>query len=248
MKSFYLFLIGVLLAPTAFAQIDSSSSYFQQFQDEVAVMNTFKAENFVNTFEVPSFENDVVTVDYEALNPPQDQVEFLKSMLALSAGFGLIESQTLWCLGASYFYNLRTWQTMALYGALGFMYSGFSNDGVSQNIVDFQLQLLMFTTIMKLQEIRFVYGLLVGYGLGTEKFDNFKYDINRFTLAAVLGLQLLMSPRWSLLLQTNVFAYQSLKLKPESGGEFSDNVTGLFLNKNSLLTLSVLFYLGNRSQ
>ena len=51
------------------------------------------------------------------------------------------------------------------------------------------------------------YWCFIGYGLDSEKFDDFKYDINRFTLVALLGLELLMSPRWSLLLQTHLCVF-----------------------------------------
>ena len=137
-------------------------------------MNSFNDNNFVNTFEVPTFEDDVITVEYEALNTPMDEVTFVKKMAALTLGLGLIESQFSWCLGGSYYHMLNRWKRMALYGALGFLYNGFSDDGVSFNIVDFQLQLLMFTALMSLNEIRLVYGLSFGYGIGSEKFDGFR--------------------------------------------------------------------------
>lgn len=246
MKSIFTLILGVLLSPMVFAQLNFSDSYFQQFEKEVAIMNSFDDHNFVNTFEIPSFEDDVVTVEYEALSTPMNEVSFVKKMAALTVGIALIESQFSWCLGGSYYHMLKRWKRTALYGALGFLYTGLSDDGLSFNVVDFQLQMLMFSALKSLSEIRLVYGLSFGYGLGAEKFDDFKYDISRFTVAAVVGLQLLMSPVWSLLLQTNLFAYQSLTQKPESGGEFTTNTTGFFFNKNQLLSLSVLFYLGRK--
>jgi putative flippase GtrA len=102
----------------------------------------------------------------------------------------------------------------------------------------------MFHTIPRLREIRLIYGILGGYGFGSEKFDNFTTDITRVTLAVVMGFQLILSATWSLALQTNIVTNTNWTFKPESGGEFKNDFTNFLINKNNILTLSLLSNLG----
>ncbi|MEM1002092.1 MAG: hypothetical protein AAGH46_05545 [Bacteroidota bacterium] len=244
MKSIYALIIGLLFTPMTFAQLDYNESYFQEFEKKVAVMNAFDDSNFVNTFEVPSFEDEVVTVEYEAREAVMSDTPFMRNMQGILAGFGVVESAFSWCIGASYYLMLKRWERMAFYGALSVLYSGLSDDNLSQNIIEFQLQTLMFTALAALSEIRLVYGLSFGYGFGSRKINSFKEDLTRLTIAAVIGLQLLMSPTWSLLIQTSPFAYTNSKFKYE-GFEQTENITSFLINKNNLLTLTAVFYLWN---
>ena len=210
-----------------------------------------KAEDFTN------IETDNILVDFKSYleNKPElstkiyeqvklEDIVFALQMLSVGAGVAFGEDQTSWCLQATYYYRLKLFQRSALYASLGTMYSGYSYNDLSENLIDLQLRLLMFHTISALNEIRLLYGLLAGYGFGNEKYNDYKTDITRLTLAAVVGFQLMLSTRWSLALETNILAYNSLKYKPEGGGEYKDNFTNFFINKNNLLTLSLLFNLG----
>lgn len=247
MKTFYALIFSIAFSSSLLAQ-HQPTDYFQPFEDHVTALNSFKAENFVNTFEIPSLKDELITLDYKPKASPEDTVNFIRSMVGIGLGIGFAEDETLWCLGASYFYRLSLMKRSALYGSLGLMYNGFSNDFFKQNLIDVQLQLLMFHALRNLTEIQLVYGILGAYGFGNEKYDGFKTDLSRVTLAAVLGIYLTMSTTWSLLLQTNVFTYQSLTAKPESGGKFTSDYTGFFLNKASLLSLTVLIHLNRAKQ
>lgn len=248
MKSFYSLVFYFALSIPLFAQNEEPAEYFQHFEENASLLNSFKAENFLNTFKVPSFKDDLITLEYKPAVQQENTVKFIRTMLGIGAGLGFTEDETLWCLGASYFYRLKLMQRSALYGSLGLMYNGLSNDLFNQNLIDVQLQLLMFQSIRNLTEIQLVYGILGAYGFGSEKYDGFKSDLSRVTVAAVLGVYLAISSTWSLLLQTNVFTYQSLTAKPQSGGKFKTDYTGFFLNKASLFSLTVLIHLTNSKQ
>jgi hypothetical protein len=209
-----------------------------------------KAEDFTN------INTDYILDDFKSYleNKPElstifseEQVEeilFAIQMIAVGAGLGVGEDETSWCLHATYYYKLRQFQRSALYGSLGLTYNGLNINDQSRNIVDLQLRLLMFHTISQLNEVRLIYGLLGGYGFGSEKFNNFNTDITRVTLAVVMGFQLMLSTRWSLSLQTNVVSHNSWTFKPESGGEFKNDFTNFLIMKNNLLTLSLFFNIG----
>ena len=228
-------------------QLNAQSEFFNDFNlDEKGI----KAEDFAN------LETDYILDDFKSYiaNKPElstkafdEQVEdilFAIQMIAVGAGLGLGEDETSWCFHAAYYYKLRQFQRSALYASLGVAYNGLSIGDRTQSLVDLQLRLLMFQTISQFNEIRIIYGLLGGYGFGSDKFDNFTTDITRITLAVVMGVQLMLSTRWSIAIQTNLAAHTSFTYKPESGGEYKNDFTNLLIMKNNLLTLSLFFNLG----
>ena len=80
-----------------------------------------------------------------------------------------------------------------------------------------------------------------------EYFGTLSYaDITRINVALVAGFQLMLAARWSLAIQTNIVAHNRWTYKPESGGEFKNDFTNFFFNKNNLLTLSLIFHLKKR--
>ncbi|MFC0603463.1 hypothetical protein [Winogradskyella pulchriflava] len=178
----------------------------------------------------------------EQINP--EDLIFVMQMLAVGAGVGFGEDETLWCLQAAYYYRLKLFQRSALYASLGAAYEGASIGDSAQSLVDLQLSLLMFQTISQFNEIRLIYGLLGSYGFGSDKYNSFTTDITRITLAVVMGVQLMLSTRWSIALQTNIIAHRALTYKPESGGEYKNDFTNFLIMKNNLLTLTLLFNLG----
>ncbi len=229
-------------------QLNAQSEFFNDFNlDEKEI----KAEDFANLDteyildDFKSFIENKPEVSLKALEEqkPEDII-FALQMLAVSAGLGFGEDETLWCLQAAYYYKLRQFQRSALYAAFGVKYEGLSFNDNTQSLVDLQLRLLMFHTISQLNEVRLIYGLLGGYGFGNEKFSNFTTDITRITLAVIVGVQLMLSTRWSVALQTNLVAHNSWTYKPESGGEYKADFTNFLIMKNNLLTLSLFFNLG----
>jgi opacity protein-like surface antigen len=241
-KSFNVpFILLFFICSCAFSQ--NGPNLNSTLESENNIFSVFKLQD-VKLYT--PLEEKQITIDYVENQDPA--LAFARTMLGVGAGFGFGEDQTLWCLHAAYYLRLKMFTNSALYGSFGAAYSGLNNDNFSQSIVDMQLKLLMFSTISRLNEIRLIYGILGAYGFGSDKFDGFTTDITRFTLAAVLGLQLMLAANWSIALITNMFTYQSQTLKPESGGEFKDNFTNVLINKNNLLTLSLIFHLGNKNR
>ncbi|WP_299121348.1 hypothetical protein [uncultured Winogradskyella sp.] len=233
-----------------FMQLNAQSEFFNDLnlnQKEI------KAEDFTNVetgYILDDFkfftENkpELSLIAYEEQKP--EDIIFAMQMLAIGAGLGLGEDETLWCLHAAYYYKLRQFQRSALYASLGLTYNGLSIGDTTQSLVDLQLKFLMFHTISRLNEIRLIYGLLGGYGFGSEKFNSLTTDFTRITLAVIVGFQLMLSTRWSLALETNLVAHNRWTFKPESGGEFKNDFTNFLINKNNLLTLSLIFNLGKK--
>ncbi|MDH7913777.1 hypothetical protein [Winogradskyella sp. SYSU M77433] len=247
MKQKILYSVLILLFSLSY-KIQAQSNSLTDFKFN---KKEIKAEDFTN------IETDYILEDFKYYleNKPElstkvneqikpEDIVFALQMLSVGAGVAFGEEQTSWCLQAAYYYRLKLFQRSALYTSLGAMYSGYSYDDLSENLIDLQLRIIMFHTISTLNEIRLLYGLLAGYGFGNEKYNDYKTDITRLTLAAVVGFQLMLSTTWSLALETNILAYNSLKYKPDGGGEYKDNSTYFFINKNNLLTLSLLFNLG----
>ena len=225
-------------------------------------------------FKIPSYEpesvidkitanvkSDLSILDleeFEVVNiddvEPQDAVQtlvYIANMIALGAGIGFGENEFLWCLHAAYYMRLMAFSRSALYGSLGVAYNGGDLDTYKTSLVDMQLKILMFTAISKMMEIRLLYGPMFAYGFGHQKFNfegsSYKDKLTQFTVALIVGFQLMLAPSWSLALQTNMLTYQSQTWKPEGGGSESKNDTtfGLF-NKNNIFALSLYFHLGGR--
>ncbi|EDP72830.1 hypothetical protein FBALC1_17052 [Flavobacteriales bacterium ALC-1] len=231
-----------------FMQLNAQSQFFNDFNFNE---KEIKAEDFTNLeidYILDDFKSflenkpEVSLKTFEEQNP--EDIIFAMQMLAVGAGLGLGEDETLWCLHAAYYYKLRQYKRSALYASLGLVYDGLSIGDRTQSLIDLQLKLLMFHSISKLNEIRLIYGLLGGYGFGNEKYNNFTTDITRVTLAVIMGVQLMLSTRWSIALQTNLITHRALTYKPESGEEYKNDFTNFLIAKNNLLTLSLFFNIG----
>ena len=217
------------------------------FNDGLSVFSFMNVEDFNEGVDLYTLDEKVVTLDYlETNQDPAEVVAYALTMIAFGAGFGFISDQTLWCLHAAYYLRLAMYTKSALFAAAGVVYNGLSGDNLNSSLIDFQLKLLMFTAITRYNQVRLIYGLLLGYGLGSDTFNsNFKSDITRITAALVMGFHILLTAQWSIMFQTNIFAYQSQTIKPDSGGEIKDNTTWGLINKNNLLALSLVWTLKN---
>ena len=248
MKTKFSYLISVVLL-CFLMQVNAQSEFFNDFNLD---KKEIKADDFTNLktdYILDDFKSfvenkpDLSTKGFEEQIKPDDII-FAVQMLAVGLGFGFGEDETLWSAHAAYYYRLKLLQRSALYASLGAAYSGLSVGDRTQSLVDLQLRFLMFHAISQLSEIRLIYGLLGGYGFGSEKFNNFTTDITRVTLAVVMGFQLMLSTTWSLALQTNIITNTNWTFKAESGGEFKNDFTNFLINNNNILTLSLLFNLG----
>lgn len=247
MKTKFSYVLSIVLL-CFFMQVNAQSEFFNDFnldQKEIKAedFNNLETEYILEDFK--SFMENKPEVNLKALEEqkPEDII-FAMQMLAIGAGLGFGEDETLWCLHAAYYYKLRQFKRSALYASLGLVYDGLSIGDRTQSIIDLQLKLLMFHTISQLNEIRLIYGLLGGYGFGSDKYNNFTTDITRITLAVVMGVQLMLSTRCSIALQTNMITHRALTYKPESGEEYKNDFTNFLIAKNNLLTLSLFFNLG----
>ncbi|WP_243473438.1 hypothetical protein [Winogradskyella sp. MH6] len=239
--------IAILLICT---KLNAQSEQFTDFNlDKKEITSgdfiTLDTESILEDFRTQLENRLELSEKFNEQVSPNDIV-FAMQMLGVGAGLGLGEDETLWCLQAAYYYRLKLFQRSALYGSLGIDYNGASIGDQTQNLFGFQLGLMMFQTISALNEVRLIYGLLGGYGFGSEKFNGFTTDITRINVALVAGFQLMLAARWSLAIQTNIVAHNRWTYKPESGGEFKNDFTNFFFNKNNLLTLSLIFHLKKR--
>ncbi len=236
----------------------SASLYSQSdFQFKIP---SYELESVIDkiTTNVKSDLNIVELENFEVVNlddvEPQDAVQtilFITNMMAIGAGVGFGENEFLWCLHAAYYMRLMAFNKSALSASIGMAYSGGDLDTYKTSLIDIQLKILMFTAISKMMEIRLLYGPMFAYGFGTQKYDfegfGSKDKLTQFTLALIVGFQLMLATNWSLALQTNIFAYQSQTWKPDGGGsENKNNTTFGFFNKNNIFALSLYFHFGGR--
>lgn len=227
----------------------------QFYEEETSVFSNVNVDDLAEGVDLYSIDEATLHVDYYEEQTPEEVAAFALTMLAVGAGLGFGDNDTLWCLHAGFYLRLALFSRSAFYGVLAAVYNGQNNDvgssgessfKLKRSLIDFQLKFLMFTAISTLLEVNFMYGILLAYGIGNEKFDNFKTDINQFTAAAVIGFYLVLSSAISIALHTNLFAYTDTKFKPESGNEFNQDSTRFLLNKGSIFAVSLLFHLNNR--
>lgn len=226
--------------------------------------NIFKAilDNTQDTFAVASYEetnletqsNELfgITDEFrdsyaiEDQKPEEVVAIFARTLLALGAGFGFGSDDTLWCLHAAYYLRAAMFANSALYVSLGALYSGLSGNTFNRSLLEIQFRALMFTPITRYKQVNFMYGLMLAYAFGADKFDNGKTDFTRLTLALVVGFQIILTTQLSLMLQTNMLAHVRNTFKPEGGGEFKDNSTWGLINKNNIFGISLVWALANR--
>jgi hypothetical protein len=235
----------------------NSQSLYESPTDLTTFNSSFdlnQSYTFTNDQESFNFTEALNSVDEtlgleEEVHDPQDLIRFASTMLAVGAGLAFGDSQTLYCLHAAYYLRLAMYTRSALYGSLGAAFDGLSNDSFTRSLIDLQFRLLMFHAITQYRQVHLIYGLMLAYAFGTEKFDGgSKYDITRFTAALVMGFNIILSAQFSIMLQTNILAHQRWTQKLNSS-EIENNTTWGFINKNNLLTLSLVWTLANsRSQ
>lgn len=240
-----IFVFSLLCSFTVNAQ--SSELNFSSFTDDFSFSDVIYIDDLAeggNLLELVDKKAD--PIDYVEVHD-DPTIAYAAYMLGFGAGVGFGESQTLWCLQSAFYWRLAMMQKSAFYLALGAAYEGFSSDFVDGSLINLYLRGLFFTPITKYHQVQLVYGLLFAYGFGKEKFDSGDIDITRLTIGAVLGLNIILSSYWSLMLQTNIFTYQNTDFD-DGVGSFSDNSTFFFLNKNNVLALTLIYNLSRRSQ
>jgi hypothetical protein len=230
-----------------------SASYSQNTFDKSATLENSSSsfdssalDDLTEKVDLYAFEN-TKPIDYYEIQDERSVAAILaRAMFGFGAGIGFGENETLWCLQAAYYLQLSMFANSALYGVLGAVYEGASYNSYNQSLIDFQLRLLMFSALTRYKEVFLIYGVLAAYGIGNEKFDGFKTDINRLTASLVIGLNIILTTRVALALQTSLFTYQNYKFKPESGGDYNDNFTRFLFNKQNIFALSLLINLGRQ--
>ena len=211
----------------------------------------------IEPIDLRTYELDIdsFALDYDISEAPESitahedaaqvAATFVRAFLAFGAGLGFGNDDTLYCFHAAYYLKLAMVASSALYGSLGVVYSGLSGNNITESLIDLQLKFLMFTAITRYKQVHFLYGLMVAYGFGTLKFDSsYSYDITKLTAALVLGLSIILTTQWAIMLQTNVLAYISQKQKFE-GNETKDSNTYGFINKNNILAFSLVYMFAN---
>jgi hypothetical protein len=210
-------------------------------------------------FSIPSEKLDIRTyeislnedIQYDFSNSPksitqyeaqEEAVAFALNMIAFGGGFGFTDLETLWCLHAAYYLRLAMLKNKAVYGSLGVGYNYTNAEFVTVGLVDISLKLLMFSVLAKrYKQVRAQYGIFGKYAFGTNKFeDGFKNDVTRLSLGIVVGLHILLSPLWSIMVKTNLLTYQEQTIK-SNGNEIKDNQTFGLINKSNLLLFSLVF-------
>lgn len=234
----------------------SSAQDFRSLVQENDFLSTNQTTIDLRTYEI---NVEDFTLDYSVENAPKSITEhdaqegtlgYALQMIAFGAGFGLNADLTLWCLGAEYYLRLAMLETAAIYGSLGVMYNGSSSDLLTTSIFDFTLKALMFRQLVKrFQQVRLLFGLAAIYGFGTEKFDDgFSYDLTRLSLGLVFGFQIMLSPLWSVMLQTNIFNYTE-QTRSYDDFEFTDYSRWVLFNKRNAVLFSLVYHLGrNRNK
>ncbi|WP_406685272.1 hypothetical protein N1F78_05985 [Seonamhaeicola sp. MEBiC1930] len=238
----------------------SGNIYSQNFSE-----NLFESQkdltSFVDTFELDtsvSYDYDESTTEFEfntesplnaeiTLEPQsaEELIVFASTMIALGAGIGFGEDQTLWCLHAAYYMRLAMYTKSALFGSFGVVLDGFSGNSFTRNLMDFQFKLLMFHAITKYYQVHFIYGAMLAYAIGSEKFDaGSKYDLTRLTAALVLGFNIILTSQLAIMLQTNILAHQNWTQKLDDMESKSNSTLG-FINKQNLFVLSLVWTIAN---
>ncbi|MGS2725741.1 hypothetical protein ACU8DI_03965 [Psychroserpens sp. BH13MA-6] len=224
-----------------------TSASGQHLIDNDHPLDLFELES--ETLDIRTYEvslDDNIQYNFEdapksiMANDAQEQAAFVLSMLSFGAGVGFNDIETLWCLRAEYYLRLALLNRSAAYGSLGLGYDGSSGDFFTATVFNVTLKMLMFTQLVRqFQQVRFIYGLLAQYGFGNYKYDDgYKPDITRLTIGALVGFQILLSQRWSLMLQSNILSYREQTTKFD-GGEVKENSTVGLFNKQNIFFLTL---------
>ena len=251
-KQLYLMLL-MLFVLNATTQLQSQNL----FENETAITDLDISSLSSKTIDLRSYEvnlNDF-ELEYSIENAPQSITEndaetavaaYALTMIAFGAGFGFTEFETLWCLHAEYYLRLALLNNAAIYGALGIGHNSVDADNFTSSVTDVFLKVLMFSVLAKqFQQVFFQYGLFARYGFGNNKFnDGYQTDLTILSVGLILGLHILLTNQWSLMVQSNFLTYQEQTNKFE-GSEIKSNSTFGLINKNNLLALSLVYTFAN---
>ena len=254
MKTKHPYLVYIVLLLFFSSNLFAQDNIFKTILDNT--QDSFNIQSFANeNHEDASNELFGVTDEFKESYTLEDQntqevaAVFARTLLALGAGIGFGDDDTLWCLHAAYYLRAAMFSQSALYVSLGILYSGLSGNSFNRSLLELQFRALMFTPITRYNQVNFLYGLMVAYGFGADDFDGGgKTDFTRLTLALVVGFQIILTSTLSLMLQTNVLAHVRNTFKPESGGEFKTDNTWGFINKNNILALSLVWNLARSNR
>ncbi len=249
LKVFLSLIFYSLIFSTTLAQDSLLESDFV-FNDS-SFATAINVDDLAEGVDMYTLDETILTVDhFEAAQDPVDVIVFAATMLGLGVGFGWFDDDTLWCLKAAYFFKVAMLNKTAFYLALGATYEGLSgNNNFKRSLFDFALRMMFFTPITMYSNVHLVYGLLLAYGIGKNKFDGgFEQDINRILIGALIGLNIMLSPIWSILLQTNVFSWQEQTLKEEGFADIKNDFTSFIIAKNAIFAISFIHHFGRRAQ
>ncbi|WP_298901180.1 hypothetical protein [uncultured Psychroserpens sp.] len=240
--------------------------FISSITTRVEAQNIFENNTEYNSLSLSSETIDLRTyeinlddeIQYDISNAPKsitqfeaqkNAVAYALNMIAFGVGFGFTDLETLWCMHAEYYLRLALVQNAAFYGAFGIGYSSINGDFLNTNLLNVSLKLLMVSLLAKqFQQVFLQYGIFAKYAFGKNKFnDGFKNDLNVLTAGLIIGLHILLTTRWSLMVQTNVLTYEEQTIKTEGSETKSDSTFGL-INKNNILALSLVYTFGNRNR
>ncbi len=204
---------------------------------EISVDEEFQYDNTLSPKSITA---------YEAQNDP---IAFALNMIAFGAGFGFSPGETLWCIHAAYYLKMATLGNKALFGSLGVGYNYTNAEFITFGAIDIALKALMFSVLAKqFSQVRAQYGFFANYAFGKNKYnDGFRNNFARLSLGVMVGLHILLTSQWSMMVQTNVLTYQQ-QTTDSNGIKVKDNQTFGLFNKANLLLLSLVFILPDSKQ
>ncbi len=250
MKSKHLNLVWAVMLLLFSNTLTAQDNFFKVIAD--ATENTFTIEPYVAQNLDNAESNELFGISEEfresyALEPhdPDAARVLAATFLALGVGLGFGGDDFLYCLHAAYYLKLATLGKSFFYGALGLAYSGLSGNLFNRSLLEFQLRFLMFTPITQFNQVYFMYGLLLAYGFGADKFDiGGQTDFTNLTAALTVGFTIILTASISLMMHTNVLAHLRQTFEPEgSSVKIKQNDTFGFINKNNIFALALLFNL-----
>ncbi|MDG5491043.1 hypothetical protein [Psychroserpens sp. SPM9] len=235
--------------------------FFMSTTTSLTAQNVFDTKTDFDQFMVASETLDLRTyeinldedIQYDFSKAPKNITEndaqenlaaFALNMIAFGAGFGFTDLETLWCLHAAYYLRFATFSNKAAYAALGVGYNYTNAEFLTVGLFDLSLRVMMLSVLSKrFQQVRAQYGVFAKYAFGTNKFeDGFKNDLTRFSFGLFVGLHILLTKQWSMMIQTDLLTVEKQTLKSD-GNEITNNQTYGFINKNNLLILTLVFTL-----
>lgn len=254
MKSKQLFSTVLILLFIGSQTPTTAQNYFKDSPIESTSFDFVPTDLDIRTYELhleESFHYDTSSspksiTAYEAQNDP---IAYALNMIAFGAGFGFSPGETLWCIQAAYYLKLASLGNKALFGSLGAGYNYTNAEFLTFGALDITLRALMFSVLAKqFNQVRAQYGIFAKYAFGKNKYnDGFRNDFTTLSLGIMVGLHILLTSQWSMMVQTNLLTHQQ-QTTDSNGVKVSDNQTFGLINKANLLLLSLVFTLPNSRQ